>query len=105
MESELTYFILGAGYIYLLCLSWTPETVGLMFSSKYWLPEVKYLDGTTLALFPMGHFDVGGDLQRVVSYFEVPMDSMGHVTTTVKWLPHTTEGSEFKTPSRERSKL
>jgi hypothetical protein len=40
MESELTYFILGAGYIYLLCLSWTPETVGLMFSSKYWLPEL-----------------------------------------------------------------
>ncbi|CAM6083557.1 unnamed protein product [Calypogeia fissa] len=40
MESELTYFILGVGYIYLLWQSWTPETLGLMFSSKYWLPEL-----------------------------------------------------------------
>ncbi|KAG6555772.1 hypothetical protein Mapa_003012 [Marchantia paleacea] len=40
MRSEIPYFILGAGYIYLLALSWTPETLGLMFSSKYWLPEL-----------------------------------------------------------------
>lgn len=41
MRSEIPYLILGAGYIYLLALSWTPETLGLMFSSKYWLPEVR----------------------------------------------------------------
>ncbi|BBN12369.1 protein MpABA4 [Marchantia polymorpha subsp. ruderalis] len=40
MRSEIPYLILGAGYIYLLALSWTPETLGLMFSSKYWLPEL-----------------------------------------------------------------
>ncbi|KAL2610636.1 hypothetical protein R1flu_029209 [Riccia fluitans] len=40
MRSEIPYFILGAGYIYLLALSWTPETLGLMFASKYWLPEL-----------------------------------------------------------------
>ncbi|CAM6095998.1 unnamed protein product [Calypogeia fissa] len=40
MESELTYFILGVGHIYLLWQSWTPETQGFMFSSKYWLPEL-----------------------------------------------------------------
>ncbi|KAL3682124.1 hypothetical protein R1sor_000146 [Riccia sorocarpa] len=40
MRSEMPYFVLGAGYIYLLALSWTPETLGLMFASKYWLPEL-----------------------------------------------------------------
>eukprot|EP00850_Spirogloea_muscicola_P011686 SM000073S21462 [mRNA] locus=s73:461213:462448:- [translate_table: standard] len=40
MESSIPYAILGAMYIYLLYLSWTPQTLGLMFASKYLLPEL-----------------------------------------------------------------
>lgn len=40
VESDLPYVVLGAMYIYLLALSWTPETLSLMFASKYWLPEL-----------------------------------------------------------------
>lgn len=40
VESPLPYLVLGALYLYLLSLSWTPETLSLMFASKYWLPEL-----------------------------------------------------------------
>ncbi|XP_011099554.1 protein ABA DEFICIENT 4, chloroplastic isoform X2 [Sesamum indicum] len=38
--SSVPYIVLGALYAYLLCLSWTPDTIHLMFASKYWLPEL-----------------------------------------------------------------
>ncbi|XP_050228300.1 protein ABA DEFICIENT 4, chloroplastic [Mercurialis annua] len=40
MESSLPYVVLGLLYAYLLYLSWTPDTIQLMFASKYWLPEL-----------------------------------------------------------------
>ncbi|EOA35684.1 hypothetical protein CARUB_v10020908mg [Capsella rubella] len=40
MESSLPYIVLGVLYAYLLYLSWTPETLKYMFSSKYMLPEL-----------------------------------------------------------------
>ncbi|GAB4832317.1 Short-chain dehydrogenase/reductase aba4 [Ancistrocladus abbreviatus] len=40
MESSIPYVILGLLYAYLLYLSWTPDTIRLMFASKYWLPEL-----------------------------------------------------------------
>ncbi|KAK4711937.1 hypothetical protein R3W88_006450 [Solanum pinnatisectum] len=40
MESAIPYVVLGLLYAYLLYLSWTPDTIGLMFASKYWLPEL-----------------------------------------------------------------
>uniref|UniRef100_M1CI25 Neoxanthin synthase n=1 Tax=Solanum tuberosum TaxID=4113 RepID=M1CI25_SOLTU len=40
MESVIPYVVLGLLYAYLLYLSWTPDTIGLMFASKYWLPEL-----------------------------------------------------------------
>jgi len=40
MESSVPYIGLGLLYAYLLHLSWTPETTGLIFASKYLLPEV-----------------------------------------------------------------
>lgn len=40
MQSNVPYVILGILYAYLLYLSWTPETVELLFASKYLLPEV-----------------------------------------------------------------
>lgn len=40
VESDLPYVVLGVMYVYLLALSWTPETLSLMFASKYWLPEL-----------------------------------------------------------------
>eukprot|EP00897_Mesotaenium_endlicherianum_P000547 jgi/Mesen1/10493/ME000083S10001 len=40
LDSSIPYVILGAMYIYLLYLSWRPETLPLMFSSQYWLPEL-----------------------------------------------------------------
>lgn len=40
MESGVPYAVLGILYAYLLYLSWTPETVELIFASKYLLPEV-----------------------------------------------------------------
>ncbi|KAK8470110.1 hypothetical protein PHAVU_004G065900 [Phaseolus vulgaris] len=39
MESSVPYIGLGVLYAYLLHLSWTPETTGLIFASKYLLPE------------------------------------------------------------------
>lgn len=41
MESSIPYVVLGLLYAYLLYLSWTPETIRLMFASKYWLPELE----------------------------------------------------------------
>ncbi|CAI9110678.1 OLC1v1010744C1 [Oldenlandia corymbosa var. corymbosa] len=38
--SSIPYILLGLAYGYLLYLSWTPDTIKLMFSSKYWLPEL-----------------------------------------------------------------
>ncbi|CAK9150697.1 unnamed protein product [Ilex paraguariensis] len=40
MESSVPYLVLGLLYAYLLYLSWTPDTIRLMFASKYWLPEL-----------------------------------------------------------------
>uniref|UniRef100_I1N6R8 Neoxanthin synthase n=1 Tax=Glycine max TaxID=3847 RepID=I1N6R8_SOYBN len=40
MESSVPYVVLGILYAYLLYHSWTPETVGLIFASKYLLPEL-----------------------------------------------------------------
>ena len=40
MESSIPYVVLSILYAYLLYLSWTPETVRLIFASKYLLPEV-----------------------------------------------------------------
>ncbi|KAF5961472.1 hypothetical protein HYC85_002681 [Camellia sinensis] len=40
MESSIPYVVLGLLYAYLLYLSWTPDTIKLMFASKYWLPEL-----------------------------------------------------------------
>ncbi|XP_022148183.1 protein ABA DEFICIENT 4, chloroplastic [Momordica charantia] len=40
MQSNIPYVVLGLLYAYLLYLSWTPETVQLIFASKYWLPEL-----------------------------------------------------------------
>lgn len=40
MRSSIPYVVFGLLYAYLLYLSWTPETIRLMFASKYWLPEV-----------------------------------------------------------------
>ncbi|KAA8547800.1 hypothetical protein F0562_004229 [Nyssa sinensis] len=40
MESSIPYVVLGILYAYLLYLSWTPDTIRLMFASKYWLPEL-----------------------------------------------------------------
>ncbi|KAK9074730.1 hypothetical protein SSX86_003048 [Deinandra increscens subsp. villosa] len=40
MRSNIPYVVLGVLYSYLLYLSWTPDTIRLMFASKYWLPEL-----------------------------------------------------------------
>lgn len=40
MASSVPYIVLGLLYAYLLYLSWTPDTIRMMFSSKYWLPEL-----------------------------------------------------------------
>ncbi|KAG4926153.1 protein ABA DEFICIENT 4, chloroplastic-like [Glycine soja] len=40
MESSIPYVVLSILYAYLLYLSWTPETVRLIFASKYLLPEL-----------------------------------------------------------------
>lgn len=40
IESGIPYVALGLLYGYLLYLSWTPDTMRLMFESQYWLPEL-----------------------------------------------------------------
>ncbi|KAF5763555.1 putative neoxanthin synthase [Helianthus annuus] len=40
MRSSLPYVVLGSLYAYLVYLSWTPDTIRLLFASKYWLPEL-----------------------------------------------------------------
>ncbi|KAJ4825607.1 hypothetical protein Tsubulata_022679 [Turnera subulata] len=40
MESTLPYVVLGLLYAFLLYLSWTPETIRLIFGGKYFLPEL-----------------------------------------------------------------
>ncbi|KAM5573188.1 protein ABA DEFICIENT 4, chloroplastic [Rosa sericea] len=40
IESSIPYIVLGLLYAYLLYLSWTPETIRLIFASQYWLPEL-----------------------------------------------------------------
>ncbi|CAK7323539.1 unnamed protein product [Dovyalis caffra] len=40
MESSIPYVVLGLIYAFLLCLSWTPDTIRMMFTSQYWLPEL-----------------------------------------------------------------
>ncbi|KAG1330631.1 protein ABA DEFICIENT 4, chloroplastic [Cocos nucifera] len=39
-DSSAPYVILGVLYAYLLSLSWTPDTLRMMFAGKYWLPEL-----------------------------------------------------------------
>lgn len=41
MESSIPYVVLGLLYAYLLYLSWTPDTIRMMFASKYLLPELQ----------------------------------------------------------------
>jgi hypothetical protein len=53
MESSLPYVVLGILYAYLLCLSWTPETVRLIFASKYLLPEVCIHSSTKLCFLSL----------------------------------------------------
>lgn len=40
IESNVPYILLGALYAFLLYRSWTPETLRLIFASKYLLPEL-----------------------------------------------------------------
>ncbi|KAI4388957.1 hypothetical protein MLD38_001239 [Melastoma candidum] len=40
IRSGVPFIALGVLYAYLLYLSWTPDTLRLMFASKYWLPEL-----------------------------------------------------------------
>lgn len=40
MSSSLPSVLLGFVYLYLLALSWTPNTIRCMFASKYWMPEL-----------------------------------------------------------------
>ncbi|GAA0156201.1 hypothetical protein LIER_13746 [Lithospermum erythrorhizon] len=40
VDSNIPYIVLGLLYAYLLCLSWTPDTLRYMFASKYWMPEL-----------------------------------------------------------------
>nr|ALE33757.1 neoxanthin synthase 1 [Erythranthe lewisii] len=40
VSSSVPYLALGLLYGYLLYLSWTPDTMRMMFASKYWLPEL-----------------------------------------------------------------
>ncbi|GFP85314.1 hypothetical protein PHJA_000675100, partial [Phtheirospermum japonicum] len=40
VASSMPFVALGVLYGYLLYLSWTPDTMRLMFASKYWLPEL-----------------------------------------------------------------
>ncbi|XP_073154499.1 protein ABA DEFICIENT 4, chloroplastic isoform X1 [Henckelia pumila] len=40
VASSIPFIVLGLLYAYLLYLSWTPDTIRLMFASKYWLPEL-----------------------------------------------------------------
>ncbi|KAI4321291.1 hypothetical protein MLD38_034693 [Melastoma candidum] len=40
IRSCIPFIALGLLYTYLLYLSWTPDTLGLMFASKYWLHEL-----------------------------------------------------------------
>lgn len=40
MNTGVPFIVLGLFYAYLLYLSWTPDTLKAMFSSKYYLPEV-----------------------------------------------------------------
>ncbi|MFS8016796.1 hypothetical protein Hanom_Chr15g01372791 [Helianthus anomalus] len=62
MRSSLPYVVLGILYAYLLYLSWTPDTIQLLFASKYWLPEVYFISNelnwseTTYLL--LGNFDL-----------------------------------------------
>ncbi|XP_015160954.1 uncharacterized protein [Solanum tuberosum] len=42
MESNIPYIVLGLLYSYLLYLSWTPDTLQLLFpSNTSWIPEVR----------------------------------------------------------------
>ncbi|XP_059294558.1 uncharacterized protein LOC132047547 [Lycium ferocissimum] len=56
-KSSIPYIVLGLLYAYLLCLSWTPDTIRLMFASKYWLPEVC----GQLGLITKGSFSIDPD--------------------------------------------
>ncbi|KAM7278117.1 hypothetical protein ACFE04_005251 [Oxalis oulophora] len=40
IESGIPYVILGLLYASMLYFSWTPDTLRIMFESKYWLPEL-----------------------------------------------------------------
>ncbi|XP_058091515.1 protein ABA DEFICIENT 4, chloroplastic isoform X3 [Magnolia sinica] len=55
MESNIPYVALGILYAYLLYLAWTPDTLRMMFASKYWLPEIKVLLLTKSKLQPLNN--------------------------------------------------
>ncbi|KAL3813254.1 hypothetical protein ACJIZ3_014522 [Penstemon smallii] len=40
LKSSIPYIVLGSLYAYLLYLSWTPDTIRIIFASKYLLPEL-----------------------------------------------------------------
>lgn len=40
MQSSVPYIVLGILYAYLLYLSWSPDTLRVLFASKHWLPEL-----------------------------------------------------------------
>ncbi|PPS00760.1 hypothetical protein GOBAR_AA19902 [Gossypium barbadense] len=71
MESSVPFIVLGLLYAYLLYLSWTPDTLKLMFASKYWLPEMYTIvndDCKSLRFFLLSH--------RVLAIWQVFQDGL-----------------------------
>ena len=71
MESGIPYIVLGTLYAYLLYLSWTPESLQLMFASEYFLPEV-------CPLFM--------DLPHINIHNSTPIDSRMHANSVSEWI-------------------
>ncbi|WVZ06631.1 hypothetical protein V8G54_019977 [Vigna mungo] len=114
MESSLPYVVLGILYAYLLYLSWTPETVRLIFASKYLLPELPgiarmFSSELTLAsawihllvvdLFAARHVFQDGlknqiETRHSVSFclFFCPIGILTHIITKAITKPATKEG-------------
>ncbi|KAH1240025.1 Protein ABA DEFICIENT 4, chloroplastic [Glycine max] len=114
MESSIPYVVLSILYAYLLYLSWTPETVRLIFASKYLLPELPgiakmFSSEMTLAsawihllvidLFAARHVFQDGlknqiETRHSVSFclFFCPIGILTHVITKAMTKPATKEG-------------
>lgn len=71
MKSGIPYIVLGTLYAYLLYLSWTPESLQLMFASEYFLPEV-------CPLFM--------DLPHINIHNSTPIDSRMHANSVSEWI-------------------